>query len=408
MSGTTVNDFVSFFVFWLIQFPTTWVSPQKIKHLFTAKAIAMPIAAFGLFGWTIGKAGGVGPIIHQPATAHGSTLAWGFIIAIFSQLSNMVTLACNEADFARLASKRSDVFLPQLFSIPLVFSLTSLIGILVSSSSTILFGDEQATWNPLDILEGLLDRNPHDSATRAGVFFIATGFIIAQMGTNVAANSLSAGSDLTALLPRYVTIKRGQMLCALISLCICPWHFAASSSSFTSYLSAYSVLLAPILGVIMCDSYLLRRGKIDVPSLYSAHGAARYYKGFNWRAYAAYLIGCALNLPGFVAAVSTSSSVPMGLQRVYQMAFFTGSLSAALSYLLFNQISPVEGGVSVGEKAWLEVPEDDTVDFDGTPFALVESYGAGATTTLDLEEQRAESVKMENKGVITVTPFDEK
>lgn len=322
---------------------------------------------------------------------------------------------------ARLARKRSDVMLPQLLSIPLVFSITSLIGILVSSSSTVLF-DGATTWNPLDILSGLLDRDPYNSSTRAGVFFIAAAFIIAQMGTNVAANSLSAGSDLTALLPRYITIKRGQILCALISLCICPWYFASSSSSFTSYLSAYSVLLAPILGVIMCDSYALRRGKIDVPSLYQSHGAARYARGFNWRAYAAYLIGCALNLPGFVAAVSSTlgANVPMGLVRVYQMAFFTGSLSSALCYILFNQLSPVEGGVSVKEKGWYELKEEDTVDFDGTPFAFVQSYVQG--DVMEDVEQRSRSASADGdmaeksegdkgegtdspKPQVTVTPF---
>lgn len=98
LSGTTRNDFLSFFIFWLLQFPTTWVSPQKIKHLFTAKAVAMPIAALGLFGWTVGLAGGLGPVVHQKATVSGSTLGWGFVVAVFSQLSNMVTLACNEPD----------------------------------------------------------------------------------------------------------------------------------------------------------------------------------------------------------------------------------------------------------------------------------------------------------------------
>lgn len=95
LSGTTTRDFLSFFLFWLIQFPTTWVSPQKVKHLFTAKAICMPVAAFGLFGWCIGKANGnLGPIIHQSATVHGSELGWFFVIAVTSQMSNMVSFLC--------------------------------------------------------------------------------------------------------------------------------------------------------------------------------------------------------------------------------------------------------------------------------------------------------------------------
>lgn len=264
-----------------------------------------------------------------------------------------------------MASKPSAVVLPQLLSIPLVFSITSLIGIFISSSSVLLFN--KATWNPLDVMSYLLDEDPTKASTRAGVFFIAGSFIIAQMGTNVAANSLSAGSDLTALLPRYVSIRRGQILCGLIGLCICPWYFAASTSSFTSYLSAYSVLLSPILGVLLADSYIVRRGRIDVPSLYTSDASshALYYKGVNWRAYAAYFAGCALNLPGFVSSVS-SHSVPYGLQRIYDLAFLTGSFTAALIYVVCTEISPVPGSISVRQSGWFEAVGGMEVDYDGT------------------------------------------
>lgn len=368
LSGTNTPDFLAFFLFWLLQFPTTFVSPQKIKHLFTAKAIAMPIAAFGLFGWVVGKADGLGPIIKEPSKVSGSTFGWYFVIAVMSQMSNMVTLATNVPDWARLSTKPTDVVLPQLITIPLVFSITSLIGIFISSSSLVLFG--VPTWNPLTVMDGLLNEDPYNSATRAGVFFIASAFIIAQMGTNVAANSLSAGSDLTALLPRYITIRRGQILCALIGLAICPWNFASSSSSFSSYLSAYSVLLAPILGVLLADSYIVRRGRIDVPSLYStdASSAALYWRGWNWRAYAAYLIGCALNLPGFAQAVHPSYSVPTGLVHVYDLAFLTGSMVAAACYVLFTAVSPVPGAVPLSTKGWFETKIGEDVDEKGRPF----------------------------------------
>lgn len=378
LSGVSRNDFVSFLLFWLIQFPTTWVSPQNIRHLFTAKAVAMPVAAFGLFGWTVSRAGGLGPIVHQPAKLHGSTLGWAFVLVVMSQCSNMITLCVNSPDFARMAKHRNHVVWPQLIAIPSTFAITSLIGILISSSSYVLFGKD--TWNPIDILDGFLDQDPHNASTRAGVFFIAAAFMLATIGTNLAANSLSCGSDLTALIPRYVSIQRGQVLCALLSLVMCPWHYATSSGGLTTYLSAYSVLLAPILGVMLADSYIVRRGKIDVPSLYivspESHAIYNRY-GFNWRAYTAYLIGCAINLPGFVATVSPSQRVPEGLMRVYQLAFLTGSLISALVYTICNELSPMNGGTSIWERGWkLTLPKDE-VDFDGTPFDVIENYSRG-------------------------------
>jgi cytosine/uracil/thiamine/allantoin permease len=61
-----------------------------------------------------------------------------------------------------------------------------------------------------------------NSAERFGIFVIASGFALAQLGTNIAANSVSAGTNLTALLPRFCTIRRGGYICAAIGLAMCP------------------------------------------------------------------------------------------------------------------------------------------------------------------------------------------
>lgn len=153
-------------------------------------------------------------------------------------------------DFSRLARHPRDTFWSQLLAIPLTFAITSFIGLVIASSSTVIFG--KAVLNPLDLLSLRLDRAPYDAGTRAGVFFISTSFALGQIGTNIAANVLSAGSDLTALLPRYMTIRRGGestfhtssslvssllmilyhtgLLSVAIALCICPWKFAGENS----------------------------------------------------------------------------------------------------------------------------------------------------------------------------------
>jgi len=51
---------------------------------------------------------------------------------------------------------------------------------------------------------------------RAAAFFTSFVFALSTLGTNVSANSLSAGNDMTALCPRYINIRRGQVICALL------------------------------------------------------------------------------------------------------------------------------------------------------------------------------------------------
>jgi NCS1 family nucleobase:cation symporter-1 len=114
----------------------------------------------------------------------------------------MATLITNAVDFASRADKPSSVVTPQLIAMPVTFAATSLIGILIASSSVSIFGE--FVWSPIDVMNGLLDQS-QSHGTRAGCAFIAIGFIIAQLGTNISANSISAGCDTTALCPRFLT-----------------------------------------------------------------------------------------------------------------------------------------------------------------------------------------------------------
>lgn len=192
---------------------------HTIRHLFTAKSIFVPLAGIAFFLWSITRAHGLGPIVQQPATASGSTLAWGWVSGIMNSIANFATLILNDPDFARFAKKPRDALWPQLFTIPVGFALTSFIGLIVSSSSKVIYGT--AIWNPLDLLSQFLLDDGATSAERFGVFVIAAGFVLAQLGTNIAANSVSAGTDMTALLPRYINIRRGGYICAIVGLCIC-------------------------------------------------------------------------------------------------------------------------------------------------------------------------------------------
>ncbi|KAI0806249.1 permease for cytosine/purines, uracil, thiamine, allantoin-domain-containing protein [Irpex lacteus] len=197
-----------FFLFWLISLPAIWFPIHKIRHLFTVKAAVVPVAGITFFVWCIVKAHGVGPIIHQPSTLHGSELGWGMVASLMSCISNMATLVTNAPDFASRATYPSATVWPQLISVPLGFSIVSFIGIIVSSSSQTIYGE--AIWSPIDLLGKFLDNDP-SHATRFGVWFIAAAFIIAQLGTNISANSISAGCDLTALFPQYINIRRGGL-----------------------------------------------------------------------------------------------------------------------------------------------------------------------------------------------------
>ena len=197
-------------------------------------------------------------------------------------------------------------------------------------------------WNPLDVLSRFLDG--YSRGDRGGVFLISFGFAIAQLGTNISANSLSAGTDMTALLPKYMNIRRGGFICAAIAYAICPWNLMSSSSMFTTYLSAYSVFLSSIAGVVFCDYYILKKGLLYLPELYIANNSSPYFysNGVNWRAYVAYICGILPNIVGFVGATQTHT-VPMGATYVYYFSFFTGYAASSSVLLILTLLFPIKG-----------------------------------------------------------------
>lgn len=360
--GATVNYMIGFIIFWVCSLPFIWFPPHKIRHLFTFKSIVAPAGGIALFAWAIARAGGVGPIVHQGSTAKGSDLAWGIISGIMSAVSNFATLIVNDPDFARFASRPSAALWPQAITIPMGFGLTSFIGIIAGSSSAVIFPSVGAVWNPLDLLKyfviGGVDRTSgHGTAgERAGTFFIAFTFVVAQLGTNIAANSISAGTDLTALLPRYINIRRGGYLCAIIGLAICPWQFLTSSSNFTTYLSAYSVFLSSIAGPMIADYYFVRRGYLQIRDLYNAESSGPYWGiyGIQWRGWVAYICGILINVVGFAGAVGTP--VPIGATYIYRLNFFSGFIVSAGVYWLLAKISPMPALSPTGK--WLEIGDE--------------------------------------------------
>lgn len=244
-AGVTTQEFVSFFLFWLLSLPALWFPIYKIRHLFTAKAYFSPACAFAFFGWAIARAHGLGPIITQPNTAQGSDLEWAFVRSIMNCIANFAALVINNPDFARYARKPKDALWAQLITIPVGFAVTSFIGIIVSSSSSVIFN--QPVWNPLTLLGMFLEGA--SSAERFGIFVIASGFALAQLGTNIAANSVSAGTNLTALLPRFCTIRRGGYFCAAIGLAMCPVSFIQ-------------------LKMYRCDGLFLTVGIVDIGRIF--------------------------------------------------------------------------------------------------------------------------------------------
>ncbi|SCU85955.1 LAME_0D03774g1_1 [Lachancea meyersii CBS 8951] len=363
--NATTYQFMCFFIFWVCQLPFVYVHPHQIRHLFTVKAALVPFAAFGFLIWALKKSHGhiaLESLVQGPALT-SSERGWAWIQSILACVGNFATLIVNAPDFSRFSKTKLSATYSQAFSIPFFFAITSLIGILVTSAAYKIYNINY--WSPLDVLDRFLG-DGFTKGERAGVFLISFVFAIAQLGTNISANSLSAGTDMTALLPKYISIRRGGFICAALALCICPWNLLSSSSKFTTALGAYAIFLSCIAAVMVADYYVVRRGKLDLQQLYCADKHISVYMygnrfGVNWRALVAYLAGIVPNMPGFVGTVGDNIHVPMGAIKLYYLNYLVGFSVSFLVYVALCHYFPVPGAPVANilrKSEWLESFQD--------------------------------------------------
>jgi NCS1 family nucleobase:cation symporter-1 len=175
--------------------------------------------------------------------------------------------------------------------------------------------------------------------SRAARFFAAFAFALAALGVNISANSLSAANDLTALFPRFVNIRRGQLLCAVLCWALVPWKILKSAGSFLNFMAAYAVFLGPIAAIMVFDFWVLHKRKYNTLALYQPHSIYRYTGGVNYRAVIAFVVGVAPNLPGFINSINPSIDVGVG-SRPYSFGWMLGFVATSLVYMALSYAFP--------------------------------------------------------------------
>lgn len=111
-----------------------------------------------------------------------------------AMIGNYGTMAVNINDFARYAKTTKKIY-GQLLVIPLSFMLMSFMGIIIAGAASDHYGE--AIWDPLTIMR-LWDGS---SGARAASAFVSLSFVLAQLGSNISANCVSAANDLNAMFP---------------------------------------------------------------------------------------------------------------------------------------------------------------------------------------------------------------
>lgn len=225
-----------------------FIHPSRIQWFFTLKGFVMPVVAFGLFGWCMAEGRGINTLDNNvvPTKAEGVPLGWAIMGGINTIMGSLASLAVTQPDLSRYCRKVSYAGWPQGIAVFVSKTLVFFLGLASTASIQGVWG--KAYWNIWDLLDAILDHY-WTPAARCAVFLASFGFYFSVIVQNIGTNTIAFGADLSGMIPQFMTIRRGQVLCGVLGVALVPWKILASASSFVTFLGAVPIFFGPLAGV---------------------------------------------------------------------------------------------------------------------------------------------------------------
>jgi len=332
--GIDLTQLCCFLGFWGLHLFFITRGTESIRWLENLAAPFLITMGLALLAWAYFRAGGFGVMLSTPSEFVGGGPREGQFWAVFLPgLTAMVgfwaTLALNMPDFTRFCATQRDQILGQAVGLPPTMTLFAFIGIAVTSSTVVIFGE--AIWDPVVLLG------------RMGGWTVVLSLLVlavATLTTNLAANVVAPSNGFSNIDPDRISFRAGGYITAGLGIAMCPWKLLETAGAYIfTWLIGYSALLGPIAGILITDYFVLRRTELDVDELFRSDGRYSFRNGWNPIAIVALLVGVAPNVPGFLAAAGVLDSVPTFFASVYTYAWFVGLAISGFVYWLGMTLS---------------------------------------------------------------------
>lgn len=228
------------------------------------------------------------------------------------------TFVLNFCDFTRSSASKKSIVKGNFWGIPPI-------NMLVFGAIVVVMAGGQYKINgtviesPSDIVESI----PPNTLL---LVLACLALLILTIAVNLMANFVAPVYALTNLFPRHLNFRKAAWVSGTIGLIILPWNLYNNPIVIVYFLGGLGALLGPLFGVVMADYWLVRRGKVNVPELYTEDpkGAYFYKRGVNPKAIIAMLPAA-----GLAIAIAF---IPPALAAAAPFAWFIGAGVAALTY----------------------------------------------------------------------------
>jgi nucleobase:cation symporter-1, NCS1 family len=306
---------ICFIAFWLINLAVILKGIEYIRFLQGISAPVLLLVGLLLLGWAYRNAGGFGPMLSAKSKFANTSEFLKFLIpGLNGTVGFWATVSLNIPDFTRFAKDTRGQAIGQAIALPLTMTLYSFIGVAVTSATVVIYGT--AIWDPVQLLARF------NSPVAVVISLLA--ILLATLNVNIGANVVSPANDFSNLWPRKISFKLGGVITCFFGVAMMPWKLLANHKTFIfGWLGGYAAVLGPVAGIMICDYYLVRNGRLAVNDLYLRDGEYEYAGGFNWRAIGALCAGTAVALVGLV--------VP-SIRFLYDYSWFVGFAVAFVTY----------------------------------------------------------------------------
>jgi NCS1 family nucleobase:cation symporter-1 len=309
---------ICFFLFWLINLAVILKGIEYIRFLQGISAPVLLAVGLLLLGWAYKTAGGFGSMLSAPSkfTNFGDFLKF-LIPALNATVGFWATVSLNIPDFTRFARSQRQQVIGQALALPTTMTLYSLIGILVTSATVVIYGT--AIWDPVQLLARF--HSP------LAVVISLVAILLATLNVNIGANVVSPANDFSNLWPRGISFRTGGVITCFMGIALMPWKLLANYKTFIlGWLGGYAAFLGPVAGIMICDYFVIRHCQLHLEDLYLRGGTYEYRHGFNWSALIALAAGAGTALIGLV--------VP-ALRPLYDYSWFVGFAISFMAYYVF-------------------------------------------------------------------------
>jgi NCS1 family nucleobase:cation symporter-1 len=274
MSGVA---WVSFIIVWLFQIYLFWNGIEWIRVFlnWAGPFVYVVMILLTIVIWS--KAGSgmlseVGNIFKGTGEYEGGPVA-AFLAVVGTMIAYFAAVVINYGDFSRFVKSQEDMRLGNLLGLPANIAFFSLIALLVTGGTAVVFG-EQLT-NPTEIIERV-DSLPL-TIIAAIMFFAAT------VGINLVANFVPPAYDLANLMPSRINFRVGGLITSVAAFFIgALWVSVISQIGIFNFVNTLGAVLAPVYGIMICDYYLVKHQKLDIQQLFSSDPSGAYFYDNGW------------------------------------------------------------------------------------------------------------------------------